>query len=345
MTDNSSDADDARQRRQQNNCDNNSTVVGLMPPPTTTTTTTTTEAATIRKLRSSLRESYPEIDQLYSDSYLSTVLSVPNRSYEYARDEKIGGALRWRREYQVDELTQAFQYDEITKEMIPIVVVVPNRNSDNTNDDDQSKTGAVATDKQEEDHNDEHDEHDDHFFIPSQSLIDACHSGTLFFVGTDKEGRGILHSNAGLLDWWKIGVEDGIRYHILIIEHILQNLSSKSSNHNNNNNQINNCKITSNKENNTNNNTNNHQHPPNTESLVLYVDTSELGIIPPPLTVFTEMITLMQRAYPDRIHKIYIGPVNTMLRKLYEMIAPYLRPRSRDKIQLLDYAPNREEII
>ena len=64
------------------------------------------------KLRASLRTSYPEIDALYSDEYISAVLSVPNRSYEYARDMKIRGALEWRRCDNIDALVAAFDYDE-----------------------------------------------------------------------------------------------------------------------------------------------------------------------------------------------------------------------------------------
>ena len=69
-------------------------------------------ASQISSLRKSVRQSYPEIDQLYSDAYLSAVLSVPDRTYEYARDEKISKALEWRRDYGVDLLTEAFRCDE-----------------------------------------------------------------------------------------------------------------------------------------------------------------------------------------------------------------------------------------
>eukprot|EP00571_Detonula_confervacea_P017815 CAMPEP_0172298496 /NCGR_PEP_ID=MMETSP1058-20130122/1127_1 /TAXON_ID=83371 /ORGANISM="Detonula confervacea, Strain CCMP 353" /LENGTH=259 /DNA_ID=CAMNT_0013007771 /DNA_START=162 /DNA_END=941 /DNA_ORIENTATION=- len=243
---------------------------------------------TASTLRASLQPTYPEIDELYSDAYLTAVLSAPNRSYEYARDEKIRGALESRKSYKVDALMAAFDYD---------VRGVLRRNN-HREDGDNSTI----------------------LFTPSQSLVDVCVSGAFSFAGFDNKGRGLLHTRAGLLDWWKTGVEDGIRYHILVLEYALRMLADRNENLDDGAEQ----KIS--------------------ESLVLCVDTTELGFIPPPLGTFTEMASLMQRAYPDRIHRIYIGPVNSVLRKLYELVLPYLRPRSRDKIVLLDCAPTIEEV-
>ena len=231
-------------------------------------------------LRATLRSSYPEIDELFSDSYINAVLSVPNRTYQYALNEKIRGALDWRRSYNVDSLVAAFQYDE------------------------SNGTLRLADDQSGRSESEHKDNPNIVSFSPSQSLIDVSMSGAFSLAGFDNEGRGILHSRTGLLDWWRTGVEDGIRYHILVIEHALKKA----------------------------------------ESLVLCVDTSDLPYIPPPMSTFTEMASLMQRAYPDRIHKIHIGPVNGLLRKLYEMVSPYLRPRSRDKIKLLDCAPSLEKM-
>lgn len=43
----------------------------------------------VSTLKASLRPTYPEIDVIYSDAYIEAVLSVPERTYEYARDEKM----------------------------------------------------------------------------------------------------------------------------------------------------------------------------------------------------------------------------------------------------------------
>jgi len=241
----------------------------------------------VSTLRASVRQSYPEIDQLYSDAYIAAVLSVPNRTYEYARDQKIIGALEWRRSYAVDMLIAAFQYDDGAGGVFRLV----------------DDTARIDNGNNPSD--------------PSQSLVEVCLSGAFCFVGFDREGRGILHSQAALLNWWKTGVNDGIRYHILVIEHALRVMSEHK---------------------------NNGERETIPESMVLYVDTSNLGLIPPPLGSLTGMATLLQRAYPDRIHRIHIGPVNIVLMKLYEFISPYLRPRSRDKISLMEDAPNEEQM-
>ena len=60
--------------------------------------------AAVRQLREDLRETYPEIDELCSDAYLQSVLDVPGRSFEKARDAKIAASLAWRREFGVDAL-------------------------------------------------------------------------------------------------------------------------------------------------------------------------------------------------------------------------------------------------
>ena len=239
-------------------------------------------SAEVSSLRASLRPSYPEIDIVYSDVYLSAVLSVPGRTYEYARDEKITKALEWRRSYGVDDLTAAFRYDD---------------------------EGGIFIEANENDSN----KNRQSLFVPSQSLIGVCLSGALSFAGFDEEGRGIIHAKTALLDFWKTGVDDGIRYHVLIIEHALKMLLERNKNNIND-------EVTS-------------------ESLVLYVDTSDQSLFPPPMGALTGMAALMQQAYPDRIHKIYVGPVNVVLRALYELVSPYLRPRSRDKIVLLETKP------
>lgn len=242
----------------------------------------TSISAEVSSLRASLRPSYPEINVVYSDAYLAAVLSVPHRTYEYARDEKITKALEWRRSYGVDDLTAAFRYDDEGE-----VFIEANENDSNKNR--QS------------------------LFVPSQSLIDVCLSGALSFGGFDEEGRGILHAKTALLDFWKTGVDDGIRYHVLIIEHALKMLLER--------------------------NKHNIDNEERSESLVLYVDTSDQSLFPPPMGSLTGMAGLMQQAYPDRIHKIYVGPVNVVLRALYELVSPHLRPRSRDKIVLLETKP------
>lgn len=257
----------------------------------------------VATLRASLQQSHPEIDVLYSDSYLKSVLSVPNRTYEHARDVKILGALNWRRSYNVDALVKAFKcvYD-VNGASIFRLADTPVM--DKCTDDNKCNSSNSI------------------LFQPSQYLVGVCESAAFCFAGFDGEGRAILHARTSMLDWWKTGVEDGIRYHVLVIEHTLSVILNRND-------SIYKAKekemLKMNKI---------------SESMVLYVDTSGMRLLsPPPLGSIIGMAKLLQIAYPDRIHQIRIGPVNPLLMKLYEYVLPYLRPRSRDKIVLLDHSP------
>ena len=281
----------------------------------------------IETIRTSLRPDFPEIDSYYSDEYLASVLSVPNRTFEYARDEKIRGALQWRREYDVDVLCDAFCH-------------VQADNEDGTDGIFCPKMNAVISDKKEEDCQGNSNTKKG-LFAPSQSLIDICQSRAFVFGGYDHDGRAILLARTAHLDWWKTGVEDGVRYHVLVIEHVLRMIRER----NNNTEKGGREDTRRNEEDNLTENKKGLLGEATPESIVLYVDTSNLSFIPPPLGALTGMTKLLQRAYPDRVHKIYIGPVNAVLMNLHKYVSPYLRPRSRDKICLLDVIPDRDNIV
>lgn len=75
------------------------------------------------------------------------------------------------------------------------------------------------------------------------------------------------------------------------------------------------------------------------EDLDLLVDTENMSLVPPPLASLQGLVELLQRAYPDRIHQIRVGPVSVILRSLYDLVTPFMRPRSRNKILLLGEGP------
>lgn len=260
-------------------------------------------SSSVAALRSSLRSEYPEIDELYSDSYLQSVIDVPGRSFDYARDEKIRGALEWRRSYGVDGLISSFVCDEGDDGTFSVVESSSRSTSSSTS------TGA-----------EEQSDPCDPCFVPTPELIQACKTGAFRVGGFDDDGRIILQARTALFNWWSVGVEAGIQYHVLVIEHALQMMMKRNTSEAN---EGNNGVI---------------------ESMVLFVDTADASLVPPPMGTLTGFASLLQRAYPDRINKIYVGSVNSLLRQLYQIISPYLRPRSRDKIVLLPCSPSREAV-
>jgi len=261
-------------------------------------------SSSVAALRSSLRSEYPEIDDLYSDSYLQSVIDVPGRSFDYARDEKIRGALEWRRGYGVDGLISSFVCDEGDDGTFSVV--------ENSTGIDSSSTTSTGAEEQSD--------LCDPCFVPSPELIQACKTGAFRVGGFENDGRIMLYARTALFNWWSVGVEAGIQYHVLVIEHALQMMmKGNTSEANEGSNGV-------------------------IDSMVLFVDTADASLVPPPVGTLTGFASLLQRAYPDRIYKIYVGPVNSLLRQLYQIISPYLRPRSRDKIVLLPCSPSREAV-
>jgi hypothetical protein len=61
-------------------------------------------------------------------------------------------------------------------------------------------------------------------------MIDICQSGAFRFVGFNNKGKAILHARASLLNWRNINIDDGIKYHILVIEHALKAMLMRNNN-------------------------------------------------------------------------------------------------------------------
>jgi hypothetical protein len=111
------------------------------------------------------------------------------------------------------------------------------------------------------------------------------------------------------INYHAVGVEVGLQYHILIIEAALDLIRKAKG------------KLA--------------------ESLILLVDsTSEILAAPPPMSALQGLVSLLQLAYPDRMHKIIVGPLNIALRGLYRVGSRFMCKRSRDKIQLIHARPS-----
>ena len=66
------------------------------------------------------------------------------------------------------------------------------------------------------------------------------------------------------------------------------------------------------------------------------VDVSKLDVFCMPSTaVIRGLISLFQTAYPERIDRIYVAPVNSMLRRVLELFRPLMSARSRHKVVFL----------
>jgi len=225
-------------------------------------------------LREGLVKDFPEIIVLCSDAYLAAVLGVPNRTFEYARDEKIRKALAWRRSFGVDALRSRFRYDmeEGVLKLIPA-----------------DESGSANP------------------FEPSPALLILAKSRALRILPErGQDGRVVLLAETQLVKWREVTTEAFLQHHVLVLEaafDVIRNTPGASP-----------------------------------ESITLLVDASG-PLQAPPIAALQGMATLLQRAYPDRIHKICVGPVNFVVRSLYHMLAHLLSKTSRDKITLVGVCP------
>jgi hypothetical protein len=290
---------------------------------------------TIILLRQQIRQEYPEIDDIYTDVYLATVLSQSssegrinnncsscssslenngnddNSSSIGIATKKIRESLQWRRNVNVDLLTSAFAIG-----------------NDYDTDGVFHPTTATATTG------------DDNSIPPTTTtelMIDICQSGAFRFVGFNNKGKAILHARAALLNWRNINIDDGIKYHILVIEHALKAMLMR----NNNNDVTKNEKRMASSSPANNNDIGNVS---SSESIILYIDTSNMGLLPPPLAALTGLAMLMQTAYPYRFERAYVGPVNILLRGLNKAVSVFLTAGSRQKITMMKNVPSNETV-
>jgi len=152
-------------------------------------------------------------------------------------------------------------------------------------------------------------------FSPSQGLLELCQAGALKILPSRSQaGRIVLNAEAQLINWHAVGVEAGTQYHVLVIEAALSIIRSEQG-----------------------------ETP---ESLVLLVDTTgPLLATPPPLGALQSLVSLLQRAYPDRIFQIHVGPVNFAVRGLYSMVSRFMSKNSRHKIKLVSIRPKDGDLF
>ena len=260
----------------------------------------TTPLSNCQTIRKALVEDFPEVETLYSDAYLESVAGVPGRPLEYAIHHSVKRALEWRRSHNVTALVAAFE----------------------AIDSHRGDMGKIFVPK-------DANENDDESGL-SRELIEACKSGAFCVLDKDVAMVGSFNDNAtcktqhatrrrlvvyadtSKLNWWKTGITAGLQYHVLVLEHAF-------------------CRIRS---------ENNQSGNLLEESLLLCVDTTAPPWLPPPLGALRGMIRLLQKAYPDRIHAIYVGPVSPWLRAIWARIRPLIKPKIRNKIVLLAEAPS-----
>lgn len=305
------------------------------------------------RMREELRGDFPEIDRLCSDAYLESVAGVPGRSLEHAIHQKVKRSLEWRRFHGVDALRAAFVC--VRGPTIPersddtlgaggggIFVPASIISNDSRHPNEEIDTTPTGSDDSTATHQTEAMIGESPpLFVPTQALLDVCISGA--FVVRDEEwieepttgsSRGcrrlVVRADTSRLNWWRTGVKAGLLYHVLVLEEAFERIRYENSQRESH------GAVTAFGRDHDDNDDN---EVPLSESIVVLVDTTGAPLLPPPLSAPRGMVQLLRKAYPDRIHRIYVGPVHPWLRTLYNYLASTLKPRTRDKIVLLSEAP------
>jgi hypothetical protein len=124
--------------------------------------------------------------------------------------KKIRESLQWRRNANVDLLTSAFAIgDEYDTDGVFHPTTAKSTTTTTTGDDNNNSIPPTIT---------------------TELMIDICQSGAFRFVGFNNKGKAILHARAALLNWRNINIDDGIKYHILVIEHALKAMLMRNNN-------------------------------------------------------------------------------------------------------------------
>ncbi len=244
-------------------------------------------------LREAIAADFPEIETVYSDSYLESVVSVPNRTMDHAIS-KIKRAIECRRSYDVHALSRTFEAVPANETAGNIFVPREIKNSQS-------------------------------IFDPTPRLVKVCASCAFVLLdeelvdSEDSERRLVVYADTSKLNWWEIGVDAGLQYHVLVLEDAFDRITRANFNRKND----------------------NDTKPPLEESIILCVDTTAPPLLPPPLGALRGMVRLLQNAYPDRVHKVYVGPISPLIRGLYANgVRPFLKPKLQQKIILLGKVPS-----
>ena len=234
--------------------------------------------------------------------------------------KKIRESLQWRRNANVDLLTSAFAIgDEYDTDGVFHPTTAKSTTTTTTGDDNNNSIPPTIT---------------------TELMIDICQSGAFRFVGFNNKGKAILHARAALLNWRNINIDDGIKYHILVIEHALKAMLMRNNNNDVTTKNENEKRMASS----SSANNNDIGSVSSSESIILYIDTSNMGLLPPPLAVLTGLAMLMQTAYPYRFERAYVGPVNILLRGLNKAVSVFLTAGSRQKITMMKNVPSKKTV-
>lgn len=123
--------------------------------------------------------------------------------------------------------------------------------------------------------------------------------GSLYWHGYDFERRPILWVRAQLKDWSKLKTEDEVFAHVTMIDAMIRHMAVGVT------------------------------------TFVVVSDASNIGLRQVSISLMRELMKLLVTAYPDRLHRLYAGPVNQTIKTLAAMLMVVMPARLSRKIRIV----------
>eukprot|EP00051_Salpingoeca_urceolata_P002203 m.48085 g.48085 ORF g.48085 m.48085 type:complete len:558 (-) comp11968_c0_seq1:256-1929(-) len=135
--------------------------------------------------------------------------------------------------------------------------------------------------------------------ITPSSLGNTLACGSMYWNGYDPEGRPVLWVRPLLKDWKNISVAEELRLHAMMIDHGISMM------------------------------------PEQVHSMVLVADATGMGLSQASPALMKALLKLLTEGFPGRLGRLYVGPVNLVVRSLFSVLKPLLPPNLKSKIVLM----------
>lgn len=136
--------------------------------------------------------------------------------------------------------------------------------------------------------------------IHQRHLSQVLEAGSLYWHGYSKQMHPILWVRPSKKDWDHFDCKEELRMHVLMVEAGINNMM-----------------------------------PPNIDTFLVVADSNGLGFQQMNVPFLRDLGKIMTIGYPDRLEKLYVGPVNFLVRAVYSIMKAFLPNRIFSKIQLM----------
>jgi len=137
--------------------------------------------------------------------------------------------------------------------------------------------------------------------VAPESVQLQLNAGASYWNGHDKNGRPILYVRLKMLQLIRLDVTKVIQMHTLLLDTAIREMM-----------------------------------PDGVEQFVFVADCANLGIVDIDIKLARGLLNTFLQGYPERLEKLYVGPVNTFIKVLSRLLKPLMPARLFEKIVFMD---------